>query len=173
MNKMLRKLSQLMTDAKKSKFALHRLNFVMKMGVPFNRPHKLSISQLGSHSVVCRMRYKRSNFNHINGIHACAIATIGEYCAGVCLMQQFSPELYRLIMSTIQIDYHYQARQDILASAEFDDDQVRELKEALEQNDSVKHTMVVDVHDEDKNHIATVTTHWQVKPWGKVRLKQF
>ena len=61
--------------------------------IPFNQAHGLSrYGHWRGLRYGCD-RYRRRNFNHIRGIHACAIATIGEYAAGLMLMRQFTPRV--------------------------------------------------------------------------------
>ena len=170
MSKALYKISTLLHQAKSSSFALKKLNFFMRMGVPFNRPHRIVIRQVEDHSINCSIPYIKRNFNHLNGIHACAMATVGEYCAGLCLLLSFKPELYRLIMKKIEVEYHFQGRQNLQSRCKINPKDFDELSIQLEQSDSSLQNMTTEIHDDDNNHVATVLTIWQVKPWSKVRL---
>src|SRR3990167_213039 len=114
---MIKKLATLIQKAENSKLYLWLLNRVMSHAVPFNKPHGFKVIDITFHHVTTFAAYRKKNFNHVRGIHACAIATVGELAAGIVLMYHFSPAQYRFIMSTMQIDYHYQAKKNITAMA--------------------------------------------------------
>ncbi len=144
----------------------------MRVGVPFNRPHRLFVRQVAENSIECSMPYAKRNFNHLNGMHACAIATLGEYCSGLSLLLYFKPELYRLIMKKIEVSYHYQGRSNLHSKCQVNPSDCENLLRQLSGVDTASQDMSTEIYDTDNNHIATVCTTWQVKPWSKVRLKK-
>ena len=165
-------LLPLLHKAKKSRLTLKCLNAALSLGIPFNRVHKFKIKAVEDNAVTCFAPNIRKNHNHLRGMHACGIATVGEFAAGMTLMLKFSPEKYRVIMSQLEVKYHYQGRQDLLARAEISPQLLEELLAQLQQQDSVKQAILTEVHDQDRNHVASITTHWQIKPWSKVKLKK-
>ncbi len=68
----------------------------------------------------------------------------------------------------MEVEYFYQARQDITARAQCLAPAVSELKDKLNLGVATIHVIQSVVHDRDNNHIANVTMHWQIKPWSKV-----
>src|SRR3990167_7232969 len=110
-------LFTLIQKSKTSKKHLWLLNRVMNHHVRFNKPHGFQIIKIEENAVQTFAPYHKKNFNHVKGIHACSIATVGELAAGLLLMSHFSPINYRVIMSNISIDYHYQAKKNIMATA--------------------------------------------------------
>ena len=76
-------LNALIQKSKNSKFYLWLLNFVLWKTVPFNSPHKFLITAIDAGNVSIKLPYIRKNKNHINGIHACALATVCEYATGL------------------------------------------------------------------------------------------
>ena len=166
-----RRIVSLMHAARESSWSLCCFNILMWWGVPFNRPHKIRVVAVDGVSVRASINYSKKNMNHIKGIHACAIATVSEYVAGLCLLQSFHPKKYRIIMSSLEAAYHYQAKRKLNAVAELSPKVVADVQTQLEVQESVKHVMVSEVFDVDNNHVATVKTTWQVKPWNKVKLK--
>lgn len=157
--------------SKESRWQKWVFNKLMWWGVPFNRPHSVRVINVTDTSVQAAMKYSKKNTNHIKGIHACAIATVSEYVAGLCLLKAFEPTDYRIIMSSLTAEYHYQAKREITALASLDPEQCSVLKSECEKNDKATQVMVSNVHDVEGNHIATVTTKWQVKLWRNVKLK--
>ena len=103
-------LSRLTKKAKTSGFWLWMLNVVLARVVPFNRVHGFKIVEIDDNFVRTAAPYRKSNQNHIRGMHACALATVSEISAGFLLMQNLPPSHYRLIMSRMEVEYSYQAK---------------------------------------------------------------
>lgn len=167
----MRHLSSLIQKSETSKKHLWLLNRVMNHSVKFNRPHGFQVVKISPNQVQTFAPYHKKNFNHVRGIHACAIATVGELAAGIMLMYHFSPLNYRIIMSHIQIDYHYQAKKNIIATAVFSDADKQTVLTALTHDNKTNHTVTTEIRDDDHELVATVQTTWQIKPWKDVKTK--
>ncbi|MBT8195448.1 MAG: DUF4442 domain-containing protein [Bacteroidia bacterium] len=165
-------LGQELNKASKSAFRLWLLNRIMWRVVPFNKPHKIDIVAIRDNSIKIRLPYRKKNFNHIKGIHACALATLSEYITGLSMLRFLSPKDYRLIMKSIKMDYFYQAKQDVFATFEIDKEKLFSRLEAnLEKEDSAVVPLTVEVFDAEKNHICTGNVDWHIKPWKKVKTR--
>lgn len=105
-------------------------------------------------------------------MHACALATAAEMCSGLAVIERLDPKEYRMILRELRIQYRYQAKKRVIASAP---DLSRAIEEQvltlLRTTDSVDYTSTVELHDTSGNHVATGTATWQVKAWSKVRTK--
>lgn len=167
----MRHLGSLIQKSEISKKHLWLLNRVMNHSVKFNRPHGFQVVKINANQVQTFAPYHKKNFNHVRGIHACAIATVGELAAGIMLMYHFSPVQYRIIMSNIQIEYHYQAKKNIIATAAFLDQDKNKILATLADQHKTTHTVTTEIKDEDQALIATVQTTWQIKPWKDVKTK--
>ena len=154
-----------------NKWQLKFLNNVFRFIIPFNAPHGIKLTKLTSRKSECFIPYKRANLNHVKGVHACALATVGEYCAGMCLLQNFKFSKYRLVISSLNIEYTYQAKTDIVATASLSSEKVNKMKTTLKENGVGNIEMVVELKDKKKNLVAKVTSIWQIKDWDKVRTK--
>lgn len=140
--------------------------------IPFNKPHGFKVTGILDHGFEITMPYKRKNMNHLKGLHACGLATVSEYVAGLTLLRKIGTTQYRLIMETLSMKYHYQAKQEVVAKFELDDNWVNEqVKTPLETSDAVFVDLNVELYDKSGNHISTGTTRWQVKKWDKVKTK--
>lgn len=165
-------LTPLTTRARTSAFWLWVLNMVLGWVIPFNRPHGFGIAIIDAEYIRTRSRYRKSNFNHIRGIHACAIATIAEFSAGFLLLTWLDPARYRLIMSNLQLEYIYQAKEDIFSESRFDSERMKaEVVERLSREELVTVTMESRVFDASGHDIALAYTTWQIKRWDKVKTK--
>ncbi|PLX91024.1 MAG: DUF4442 domain-containing protein [Desulfuromonas sp.] len=165
-------LPKLIENARKSDRWLMVLNRLMRLLIPFNSPHGVKILEMGFNRVRTTAPYQRKNYNHVRGMHACAIATIGEFSAGLMLLSRLDPTRYRLIMASMEVDYLFQAKQDIIAETELDELSLQcEILDPLEEKSTIYKTLHTLVTNSDGRKIAKVKTKWQVKDWDKVRTR--
>ena len=165
-------LGPLTVRARESRAWLWVLNRTLSLVIPFNRPHGFGLEAIGDEFVRTKARYRKSNFNHIRGIHACAIATIAEFSAGFLLLTRLDPARYRLIMSEMQVEYTYQAKEDIFSESRCSGERLlAEVITPLEQQELVTVKMESRVFDGSGNAIALAHTTWQIKRWDKVKTK--
>ncbi len=165
-------ISSLLHKARNSSLVCWWLNALLPWMVPFNRPHGFKVLPLRDGGMSVEVPYWRINRNHIKGIHACAMATAAEMCSGLSVLERLDPKQYRLIMRELRMQYHFQAKQRVLAVASPSAEEIEQTVVApLRDRDSVDYTSTVMLHDKGGNHVATGTVTWQVKPWAKVRTK--
>ena len=158
--------------AKTSSFYLRILNWSLNKMIPFNRPHHFKIVEIGDYKLKTLIPYRKSNFNHIRGIHACALATVTEFTSGFLLVSKLDGKKYRLIMQRLEMDYHYQGKIDALATFEVSDSWMQQqIYEPLNSQDAVVITCEVKIHDTKGNHLTTGKIFWQIKDWAKVKTK--
>lgn len=159
--------------AKTSKFYLKLLNLGLSKMIPFNKPHGFKISEVHDYRVKTLLPYRKSNFNHIKGIHACALATVSEFSTGFVLLSRLDSKKYRIIMKTLEMDYHYQGKMDCYGEFEISEQWMSEnIYNPLQSNEATVVICEVKIHDIDGNHISTGKVHWQVKSWEKVKTKR-
>jgi len=165
-------LTTLLVRARHSGFYRWILNVGLRRMVPFNKPHRFEVVDLGDHHVKILIPYRRSNLNHIKGLHACALATISEYATGLLLLSKLGFEKYRIIMQRLEMDYHYQGKTDAYAEFTMTDDWIeRSIKSPLETQESVVIKCEVKVNDAQGKHLTTGNVHWQIKKWANVKTK--
>lgn len=164
-------LKKILDKAGKSALYLKLLNIGLRRMIPFNSPHKFCVEKVNTNSLVISAPYIRKNKNHINGIHACALATLCEYISGLSLARMLPPEAYRLILKSIHMDYHYQGKMKVSTEFGIDEQEVSTIKDTLQLEESVFRNYEVTVFDTAQNHICTGTITWQIKPWHKVKAK--
>lgn len=160
----------LFEKARKSNFQLKKLNFLLHRMIPFNHPHRLKVVKLETDDTRIHIPFIRKNKNHLNGLHACVLATGAEYCSGLVLLQHLGVKKYRLIMKSMDVQYFYQAKMDAFARFGMTKETLEStVIRALEAEGVASLSCNIEVHDKEENHICTVTTHWQIKEWKKVR----
>jgi hypothetical protein len=158
--------------AKKSGFYLTLLNWALGRMIPFNKPHGFRIMRITDTAIQTFIPYRKKNFNHIKGLHACALATLSEFTTGFMLITRLDAKKYRLIMQRLEMDYHYQGKMDSYASFSIDDAWVsKNIEEPLQSQDSVVIPCEVKIVDSKGNHLTTGKVFWQVKDWKQVKTK--
>ena len=163
--------NKIVEKAKTSKFGMWKLNFGLHRFIPFNRPHGIKIVEIKEDSISTTIPKWKINHNHIKGIHACGLATCAEFCTGLVLLNKLGMKSYRLIMESLEIKFHYQAKSDVTATYELTDSMVKEIKSTLEKDGVTYKKCEVNLHDAEGNHVATCYTNWQIKDWKKVKTK--
>lgn len=147
------------------------LDKLLRVGIPFNAPHGFKIKTLNSDVVIISLPNKKLNHNHIGGIHACAMATVGEYCAGMSLLTSFGISKYRLILSELNVKYTYQGRVELEGMCSPQQIDVEKVKAALEADGKYLQELKTIIRDLKGKEVAIVTTIWQLKNWEQVKTK--
>lgn len=168
----MKKLSGLIKKAQKSSFYLWLLNVILHRVIPFNKSHGLKITAITDDGFEMTMPYWKENMNHLKGLHACGLATLCEYIAGLTLIRKAGAENYRLIMENINVQYFYQAKGDVVTVFELSDEWMENnVTKPLQTEDATYVVLESNIFDKQGNKICTGTTRWQIKKWDKVRTK--
>jgi hypothetical protein len=140
--------------------------------IPFNKPHGFKVVEVSDNHLRTIIPYKKGNFNHIRGLHACGLATISEFTTGFLLISKLDMKKYRIIMQRLEMEYHYQGKMDAFAEFRLADTWIeKEIYEPLKTQDSVVLPFEVKIYDANKNHLTTGKIFWQIKDWTKVKTK--
>lgn len=165
-------LQRLIERSRSSALSRWWLNAALRRMIPFNRPHGFLVVPIPSGGIRVTIPAWRTNRNHIRGIHACCLATAAELCSGLALMERTDPKRVRIIMKSLAMEYHYQAKSG--AYAEYVPP-VDELETRVAGPLLAGHTVLyeadVQVCDNRGKHVATGRITWQMKPWDKVRTR--
>lgn len=141
-------------------------------GIPFNLPHNFKFIVMTKYKVVVELPLIYKNKNHLGGIHACAIATLGEYPAGLLIIKNLGATKHRIILESLNVDYKKQGRENLLGEVDLSRDDIIAFKEKLESegvNQIEIQTRILS--KSDKSEVAIVTTKWQIKDWNHVSFK--
>ena len=169
---MLNYIRSLIQKVEKKGSGLWLLNILFRFAIPFNAAHGLRISKIGSDYIETLAPNRRRNKNHINGIHACCIATISEFAAGLTFLRWLNPTDYRFILSDLNIHYSYQGKTACRAISKLSQaDLNTKILTPLKTAESVLYQQTSEVFDKNNQLIATCKTSWQIKEWSKVKTK--
>jgi hypothetical protein len=162
----------LVEKAGKSSFYRWILNLSLDRMIPFNAPHGFKVIEVSKQRLKILLPYKRKNFNHIRGLHACALATVSEFATGFLLVSNVDAKKYRLIMQRLEMDYHFQGKMNAYAEFAISDEWLEsKIYQPLTNQESVVVICAVKIHDEHGSHLTTGHVHWQIKDWRKVKTK--
>lgn len=164
--------AEIVSKAKTSTFYRALLNFALNRLIPFNKPHGFKIIDIQDHSLETLLPYRKVNFNHIRGIHACAMATVSEFTTGFLLIANLDSKKYRLIMQRLEMNYHYQGKMDAFARFSISEQWLQEnIYLPLSTQESVLIPCEIKIHDAKGNHLSTGIVYWQIKEWTRVKTK--
>jgi acyl-coenzyme A thioesterase PaaI-like protein len=164
------KIQKLFEAAYQSDWGRKKLNAALKFGIPFNIPHKFKIEHIQPGHAKVSIPYIRKNLNHLKGIHACCLATCAEFTTGLVMMSSLPVDDYRIIMESIEVKYHFQAKMACAGEFQVTKEQAKtEITDKLKTADRVSYTCEVPIHDTDGNLVCTGFIKWQIKAWSAVR----
>ena len=79
---------------------------------------------------------------------------------------------YRIILKTIHMTYHYQAKSDVSVTFKISREQIENgMLGPLKTQEAVFREFPVEVYDAENNHICTGLINWQIKAWKNVKMK--
>jgi len=165
-------LNTAVDKAKNSSFYRQLLNWSLDRMIPFNKPHKLRILEIGDYHIKTLLPYRTKNLNHIKGLHACVLATVSEFSTGFLLLSKLDAKKYRLIMQRLEMDYHYQGKMDAVASFAISEEWLNQyIYQPLQSQEAIVVICEIKIVDVKGNHLTTGKIHWQIKDWQKVKTK--
>ena len=101
------------------------------------------------------MKFRKSNTNHLNSVHALALSNLGEFTSGLAIMTGLPPTI-RGIVTNISTEYLKKARGHLLAKAHVEIPNVTKPK--------TKHHIQAHIYDQDNDLVTTVTVKWLLSP---------
>lgn len=168
----MKKLFSLLDRARQSAFSRWVLYMATNRAIPYNRPHAIRIIEVKENELTSRLPYWRINQNHLRGLHACALATLSEFTAGMTLTHCIRSEDFRLIMKDLHMEYHYQGKTDVTVTCFLPKERLEtEIFTPLKSQDAIYFEIQLETYDKEKNHICTAKVNWQIKKWEKVNEK--
>ena len=166
--KALKLMSHLMARSETT-LGLKAIERLFKFGIPFNAPHKIKMRVISKNMVSMEIPLIRANKNHLGTMHACAIATVGEFCAGVLLIKNLDPSLYRVVMTNLNVTYTKHGATHLVGKCEDSSNLLNQAAEQLENSDETEIQLVTNIFNNKDELCAKVQTTWQLKSWKKVK----
>lgn len=139
------------------KGALGRRFYSLLFGrmVPYTGTIRPIIEEISPGRARVSLRDRRVLRNHLNSIHAIALANLGELASGLALIAAL-PEATKGIVTRLEIDYLKKARGNLSAVGE------------TQVPDTISEPTTLQAHatirDQDGDRVAILTAHWQLRP---------
>lgn len=128
--------------------------FLIGRSVPYSGSIGARILTLEPGHTRIAMPDRRAVRNHLNSIHAIALANLGELASGLAMSSALPPQV-RAIVTGIDVEYLKKARGTIVA----------ESRVALpEVQGDVEHVVRADLRDEAGDVVARVSARWRLRP---------
>ncbi len=147
------------------------LDKILSFKIAFNRPHGIQIKELTNETCTTYLPYKKINTNHLGGMHACVLALVGEYSAGLMILRNTGLRDYRIILKHMQVTYEKQAKTNTQGIAKLTDEQINLITNELPQSGEIELVIETQIYNHKKERVAVASTHWHLKSWNKVKFK--
>jgi len=122
--------------------------------VPYTGNLGAMIEVLEPGRCVVSLRERRKLRNHLDSVHAMALANLGEMATGLALMNSL-PENTRGILKRFEIDYLKKARGQLTAECGCD---------IPENNHPLEVAINCEIRDSAGDVVSAVTAHWLLGP---------
>ncbi len=141
----------------------------LSLMAPFNRHLGARLDEWTDNHSVIFLKKRRKICNHVKNIHAGALFTLGETCAGLVIIRNFPFRDYRPLMSGVKASYIKQARTAVTGECRADPAALENARKIFAAGEVPVIEMVTTILNPQRETVAVVTTTWQIKPWTQVR----
>lgn len=133
-------------------FGREAFMFVFGRTVPYSGALGARVVELEPGHVVMQLRERRGVRNHLNSVHAIALANLGEMASGLAMLTGLPPGV-RGIVTGLSIEYGKKARGLLTAESRAGVPVVR---------GDVEHDVRAEIRDAAGDVVATVTVRWRL-----------
>lgn len=132
-------------------------NRIVKWAIPYTGSINAKVKVLEPGYARVELADHRAIRNHLNSIHAIALANLGEFTSGFALLSGL-PSDVRGIPTNISIEYLKKARGLLVAESRSQPPEVTE---------KIDYEVFTDIRDAEGDMVARVTASWRLSPIEK------
>lgn len=122
--------------------------------VPYSGSIRAVVQELRPGYCRVSMADRRALRNHLNSIHALALANLGELVSGLGMLVTLPPTTQGIV-TRISTDYHKKARGPLIAESSSDVPSVEE---------PIEHLIQAQIKNARGEKVATVSVTWSLRP---------
>ncbi len=130
-------------------------SYVLGRTAPYSGSIKAEVLSLTPGSAQVVLKDRRSVRNHLNSVHAIALANLGELASGLAMISAI-PTNTRAIVVNLEIEYIKKARGRLIAEGSATP------PESI--TESVNSLALAEIRDADGNTVSRVKVHWRLSP---------
>lgn len=123
--------------------------------IPYTGSISPIVLQIENGFAAVTLRDKRAVRNHLDSLHAIALANVGEFATGLSVISQLT-EKAKAILVKIEVEYLKKARGDVTAEAS--------CKIPNDMTQDTEFRVVADIKNLQNEIVCKVTATWRVRP---------
>ena len=138
-----------------SAFGRRIFNFLLARAVPYSGSIGAQVISLENGLVKISLKDKRGIRNHLNSIHAIALANLGELASGLAMLSTIDLST-RAIVVNLEIEYLKKARGELLATGRASTPESITTK--------IENIVEAEITDSDGDVVSRLKVHWLLSP---------
>lgn len=136
---------------------------LIEQSIPFLTKVAVKVETIEPGRARMRLPADPTNDNYVGLIHAGALFTFGETCAGAAAGAAVDLGRMRMLASQSKIEYRRPARGELLATAEIRDVAIEELESRVDDEGKVRFPVHVALADQTGETVAEMVVDYHVK----------
>jgi len=136
-------------------FGRRIFNFLLARSVPYSGSIRAKVISLEKGHVEISLKDRRSVRNHLNCIHAIALANLGELASGLAMLSTVDSSV-RAIVVNLEIEYIKKARGDLLAIGRASTPDIITTK--------IENIVEADIMDSKGDVVSRLKVYWLLSP---------
>jgi len=130
-------------------------SYVLGRTAPYSGSIKAEVLSLTPGSAQVALKDRHSVRNHLNSVHAIALANLGELASGLAMISAI-PVDTRAIVVNLDIEYLKKARGRLIAEGS--------ATPPVSITESVSSLALAEIRDADGDTVSRVKVHWRLSP---------